>query len=161
MGCENSKSVRVQPGGPISDSTSVLGKEEGTQTPVTKHKQHKDGTNQDNAEYQLDEHGNKVKSRRRKAGNKEREAQKIGNSAGDSKDQAQDRNERVQESQIMQRLQDEGLISRPQIEASGGMRFESLPPWLLGEGRREEERLAKLRERERTDAVAALEDFVQ
>ena len=77
MGCDNSKTVRVQPVGPASlsrDNTGfVTGKEGATQTPESQHKErhakhHRKSSskNHDETEYDLDEHGNKVKSRKKR-----------------------------------------------------------------------------------------------
>ncbi|XP_076462913.1 uncharacterized protein LOC143295224 [Babylonia areolata] len=263
MGCGNSKTVRVQPMGPPPDSAP--GKEGCTQTVPETEQKHCGAPTKDSdsaAEYELDEHGNKVKSRtdkRRPGSNKDirspmgscdtleedrsqgsergfSAASKQSKDSGLGEDHAHDRDEsdtqktgkpatndleplrvtsapkdrlgtRVDEAQIMRGLREEGLISRPQLQSSGGMCFEIVaaedgvkdrgvgvgmpkpPPRLeklavergkkkrrvLTEDqirekleraeqrrkRREQERLAKLREMERTDAVAALDNFVQ
>ncbi|XP_076439920.1 uncharacterized protein LOC143279699 [Babylonia areolata] len=115
-----------------------------------------------------------------------------------TKNSAKDR-ARLEEAQVMQNLREEGLISKPKAQATGGMCFEIVdargdgqtrpPPRLeklalersrkkkravtedeirekleRAERRRkkkEQERLEKLRDMERTDALAALENFAQ
>lgn len=105
---------------------------------------------------------------------------------------------RMEESLVMQTLRDEGLISKPKVQAAGGMCFEIVAASGDGEGarppprleklerrrkkkrmlteeeirdklekaerrrkKREQDRLEKLREMERTDALAALDNFAQ
>ncbi|KAL8578176.1 hypothetical protein ACOMHN_051731 [Nucella lapillus] len=206
MGCENSKTVRVQPVGPASvskDNTKLVeGKEGATQTPELKHKTRKlakRGSSMKNAvaeeeqgegeEYDLDEHGNKVK---KSAANKKRprsantkdlmgsyesldDSRSMDSDRGFSatskqsadsglgeeyshviteysaenairrvegdfkarddlelaitgvpvgtKNSAKDR-ARLEEAHVMQSLREEGLITKPKAQASGGMCFE-------------------------------------